>query len=307
MAEVVFTGKFQKPAEAFAVQHLDPTDLNRLASDVLFWIVVIVAAGLAIHFLFSSLPGLFRRKDALSQEGTAMKDAQFKRRDAAQIAYHWVNAAAIVSLVVTGLAIYFGFPGTADYFLWHLWAAWVLLAALVFHIWYTTIRFKHFHRMWVTIQDLRDAMKRIPGFGGAGAGPAPKHGFYKVEQIALHWVLTAIVLGLVITGFILWKPARDVVGPFWMPWGWDAVFVARVLHQIFTFLLVALVVAHVYFAVLVPKEWPRLKSIFTGRVRLSWYLTQHKVSPQLESRAKAIEAGHAQAMPTAGMKGVQKG
>jgi cytochrome b subunit of formate dehydrogenase len=301
MAEATFTGKFQKPAEAFAVQHLDPIDLNRLASDVLFWIVVVVAVGLAVHFLFSSLPDLFRRKEA-----PAMKDAQFKRRDAAQIAYHWVNAAAIVSLTITGLAIYFGVPGTADYFFWHLWAAWVLLAALVFHIWYTTIRFKHFHRMWVTWDDLHNAMKRIPGFGGAGAGPAPKHGFYKVEQIAMHWVLTVLVLGLVITGFILWKPGRDFVGPFWMPWGWDAVFVARVLHQIFTFLLVALVVAHIYFAVLVPKEWPRLKSIFTGRVRLSWYLTQHKVSPQLESRAKAIEAAR-KAAPAAGMQSVPKG
>jgi Ni/Fe-hydrogenase 1 B-type cytochrome subunit len=306
MGEAIFTGKFLKPAEVFAVQHLDPTHLHRLAPEVFYWIVVIVAVGLAIHFIVASLPGLLR-KGGLAKEGTATKEVQVKRRDAAQIAYHWVNAAAIVALTVTGFAIYFGFPDTAGYFLWHLWAAWVLLGALVFHIWYATIRFKHFRRMWVTWDELRETMKRIPGFGGSGAEPAPKHGFYKIEQIAMHWVLTALVLGLVITGFILWKPARDFVGPFWMPWGWDAVFVARVLHQIFTFLLIALVVAHVYFAVLVPQEWPRLKSIFTGRVRLSWYRTQHKVSPQVESRAKAIEAGEAKAMPMPGMTGVQKG
>lgn len=229
-----------------------------------------------------------------------MKDVQLKRRDAAQIAYHWVNAVAIVSLTVTGLAISFGYPNTADLFLWHLWAAWVFLAALVFHIWHTTIRFKHFHRMWVTLQDLGGALKRIPGLGGAGGEPPPKHGFYKVEQIALHWALAGVLLVIVITGFILWKPGRDFVGPFWMPWGWDAVFFARTIHQIFTFFLLALVVAHIYFAVLVPKEWPLLKSIFTGKVSFAWYAKGHRVSPQLEAQAKA----HQLSQPGAAMPGL---
>lgn len=62
MAEAVFTGKFQKPTEAFAVQRLDPTDLNRLTSDVFFWFVVVVVVGLAIHFVLQSLPDLLRRE-----------------------------------------------------------------------------------------------------------------------------------------------------------------------------------------------------------------------------------------------------
>lgn len=236
-----------------------------------------------------------------------MKEVQLKRRDAAQIAYHWVNFAAIASLTVSGLAISFGFSGTADYFMWHLWAAWVFLGALVFHIWHTTIRFKHFDRMWVTLQDLRDTLKRIPGFGGAGGEPPPKHGFYKVEQIALHWALTAVLLVIVITGFILWKPGRDFVGPFWMPWGWDAVFFARILHQVFTFILLAFIIAHVYFAVLVPENWPVLKSIFTGKVLLSWYMKEHRVSPQLEAQAKALETSTRPGAPMTGMGQVEKG
>lgn len=216
-----------------------------------------------------------------------MKDVQLKRRDAAQIAYHWVNAVAIVSLTVTGLAISFGYTNTADLFLWHLWGAWVFLAALVFHIWYSTVRFKHFHRMWASLEDIAGAMKRLPG---ANAEPAPKHGFYKVEQIALHWAFAGVLLVVVITGFILWKPGRDFVGPFWMPWGWDAVFLARTIHQIFTFILIAFVIAHVYFAVLVPKEWPLLKSIFTGKVPYAWYAKEHRVSAQMEAKAKAHES-----------------
>ena len=84
-------------------------------------------------------------------------------------------------------------------------------------------------------------------------------------------------------------------------------FFARVLHQVFTFVLIALVLAHVYFAVLVPKEWPRLKSIFTGRVLFSWYAKEHRVSPQLEAQAKAAAAGRDSSLPVAGIGGVQKG
>ena len=296
MGEAVFTGKFQKTVEAFTLQSLDPTDLNRLASDALFWLVVLTGVFLAAHFVFSALPGL---KGARSEEGS-MKDAQFQRRDAAKILFHWVNFAAIMSLIITGLLMFFGDPDTAGLFAWHLWAVWIFLAGLAFHIWYDTIRFKHFHRMWATLGDLRDAMKRMPGGGGAGAEPAPKHGFYKVEQIAYHWGLAAVVLGLVITGFILWEPARIYVAAFWMPWGWDGIFVARVLHEIFTFLLVAMIVAHVYFAVLVPKNWYLLKSIFDGRVRLSSYVKQHRGSPEFESRVKDLEGA-----PTAGMEEVR--
>ena len=296
-----FSGKFAKTVEAFTVQSLDPTDLNRLASDALFWLVVLTGAFLAVHFVFSALPGL---KGARSEEGS-MKDAQFKRRDAAKILYHWVNFAAIAALITTGLLMFFGDPDTAGLFTWHLWAAWIFLAALAFHIWYDTIRFKHFHRMWATLGDLGDAMKRMPGAGGAGAEPAPKHGFYKVEQIVYHWILAAVVLGLVITGFILWNPSRIYVAAFWMPWGWDGIFVARVLHDIFTFLLVAMIVAHIYFAVAVPKNWYVLKSIFTGLVPLSSYVKQHRGSPEFESRVKDLEGGREQGTPMTGAEGVR--
>ncbi|MBM3580958.1 MAG: hypothetical protein FJX37_03225 [Alphaproteobacteria bacterium] len=62
MAEAIFNGKFQKPTEAFAVQHLDPTELNRLTSDVFLWFAVAVVAGLAVHFVLQSLPDLLRRE-----------------------------------------------------------------------------------------------------------------------------------------------------------------------------------------------------------------------------------------------------
>jgi Ni,Fe-hydrogenase I cytochrome b subunit len=66
-----------------------------------------------------------------------------------------------------------------------------------------------------------------------------------VEQIVFHWVLALDVLGLVITGFILWQPARNIRRAFLDALGLDAIFFARVLHQIFTLGLLVLVLAHV--------------------------------------------------------------
>jgi thiosulfate reductase cytochrome b subunit len=215
---------------------------------------------------------------------------RIQRRDLVQVTYHWVNAAAIAALLVTGLAIYFAVPGTDFYFGWHLWSAWLFLAALIFHIWRDTLVLKNFRRMWISGSELRDAMSRLRIGRAAAESHSPLHSHYKVEQIAFHWVLTAVLLGIVITGFVIWKPGRIFVAPFWMPFGWDAVFVARVLHQFLTFVLIAMIIAHVYFAVLVPKNWPLLNSIFTGRVLLSWYASEHRISPRLRAWLKSSDA-----------------
>ena len=227
---------------------------------------------------------------------------QLRRHDATQITYHWVNFAAIAALSVTGLSIYFGASGTANYFAGHLWAAWVFLVALVIHVWHDTVTLRQLERMWVTRQELSDAIDRLRSARRPGANPAPKHGHYKVEQIVFHWVLALDVLGLVITGFMLWQPARIFVAPFWMPWGWDAIFFARVLHQIFTLGLLVLVLAHVYFALLVPKNRLYLKSMFTGRVPLAPYAEEHRISPRLESHLKSAQ----QSAPVMDAEGVQK-
>ena len=61
-----------------------------------------------------------------------------------------------------------------------------------------------------------------------------------------------------------------------------------------------MILSHIYIAVLVPKNWYVLKSIFTGRVRLSSYVKQHRGSPEFESRVKDLEGA-----PTTGMEGVR--
>lgn len=225
---------------------------------------------------------------------------EIRRRDAAQIAYHWVNFLAIATLTGSGLAIFFGAGDTAGLFAWHLWAAWLLVAALV---WHSTVSLKYLERMWVSRDELKQWIGRLRNARDVKADGA-KDGHYKVEQIVFHWVVGLDVVGLIVTGLILWKPSRMLVAPFWTPWGWDAVFTARLLHDFFTFVLVALVLAHVYFALLVPKNWPLLKSMFTGRVRLSEYAKDHRISPRLQGHLEAEESDQAGVAGAAPLKNV---
>jgi cytochrome b subunit of formate dehydrogenase len=220
-----------------------------------------------------------------------------QRREPAQIAYHWINFASILVLASTGLAIYFGAGSTASLFGWHLWAAWILIAALIFHVWYSTLAWKRFDRMWLSRAELRQAARRL-----TNPGTAVKHRHYKVEQILFHWFIALDVIGLILTGLILWKPGRMLVGPFWLPWGWDAIYAARLLHDLFTLMLVGAVMAHVYFALCVPKNWLLLKSMFTGTVPLDEYAKEHRLSPSVEARVETEreDAGTVRSAPSSG-------
>lgn len=209
---------------------------------------------------------------------------QLQRRDAIQVAYHWVNFVAIVLLTGTGLAIFFGAEGTAGFFAWHLWAAWLLIAALIVHVWYSTVTGGRFDRMWISRADVKESIARLRRSGDAKDS---KHGHYKIEQIIFHWFIAVDVIGLIVTGLILWKPSRMLVAPFWLPWGWDAIYTARLLHDFFTFVLVAAVLAHIYFALCVPKNLHLLKSMFTGRVPLDEYAKEHRLSPRLQEHLES--------------------
>jgi hypothetical protein len=68
----------------------------------------------------------------------------------------------------------------------------------------------------------------------------------------------------VLTGAMLWAPLRALLPLRVLGLGWDVVFFNRVLHGWFTATLLALVLAHVYLAVLVPGNRSRPSSMAPG-------------------------------------------
>ncbi len=199
---------------------------------------------------------------------------RIRRYTPIQVLYHWAIAVGLVVLTVTGLAISFSYPGTAWWFGWHLYAAWLFLLATVVHVWHDTVTLRSFDEMWMTRQTIRDIVARLRSLDRGPDGP--KYGKYAPGQIVFHWLLVLDLLGITLTGFVLWQPSRAYVAPLWLPWGWAAIGYSRLVHQALTYGLVVLVVGHVYFALLVPKNWMFLRSILAGSVNEATYAVRHR-------------------------------
>ena len=183
---------------------------------------------------------------------------------------HWINAFAMVCMVMSGWAIYnaspmfpFTFPAWATVggwlggsIAWHFAAMWLLVAnGLV----YLTHGFAspHFrqHFLPLRLRDvLRDAVRaltfRLPH----------EIGVYNAVQRLLYVVVLLLGVLLVASGLSIWKPVQfswltDLFG------GYDF---ARRVHFAAMAGVVGFVVVHLALVILVPRTLP---SMITGRAR----------------------------------------
>ncbi len=184
-------------------------------------------------------------------------------------AYHWLLAAAVLTLMFTAFAPILGWK-----FEW-LTAHWisgvVLTALVVFHIVRATI-WQDFWAMMIGPSDIRDGLRAA--LAASRGKPAPdKPGKYELAQKLYHWGLAALVLALVVTGCLmlskidtpLWKR-----NPYWLDdstWG-----VVYVVHGLCAMAAIALVLIHIYFAVRPDKLW-LTRSMILGRISRQDYAT----------------------------------
>lgn len=209
--------------------------------DAAFW--ALVAASVLFCLVHAARRSLGRAATPQGAAGAAARHSAFQRF------FHWANATAVAILLISGLAIYgslsLGNLGrtTAFWFAWHLWISPAYAALLVAHVLYEYRAPGHVDEMWP-----------------AGATP----GKYDRAQILFHWAVALNLAALVLTGAMLWKPLRALLPLRLLGLGWEFVFVNRVLHGLFTGTLLALLLAHVYFALLVRDNWPRLRSMVLG-------------------------------------------
>jgi thiosulfate reductase cytochrome b subunit len=177
---------------------------------------------------------------------------------------HWVGAAAMICMILSGWQIYnaspilpFVFPPWATLggwlgagIAWHIAAMWVLMAdGLVYLVW--GLASGHFRADWLPIsgaglrRDLGAAFRFRLG-----------HDIdrYNAVQKLLYWgVLVASVLA-VATGLSIWKPVQ--FGALtWVFGGYD---IARRIHFGLMTGIVAFVVVHVALVALVPATLKRV-------------------------------------------------
>ncbi len=182
---------------------------------------------------------------------------------------HWVNAAAMIVMVMSGWQIYnaspifdFRFPAwmtlggwLAGAIAWHLAAMWVLAANLLVYLVHGIVS-GHFRRdLWPVTpagvwRDLKAALAfRLPH--------AP--GRYNSVQRLLYGAVVLLTLLAVASGLAIWKPVQ--LQPLTaLMGGFDT---ARVVHFLAMTGIVGFFILHVLLVLLVPRTLPPM--ILGGR------------------------------------------
>lgn len=183
---------------------------------------------------------------------------------------HWVNAVAMVCMVLSGWGIYnasplfgFAFPRWATLggwlgaaIAWHFAVMWLLVVnGLLYFAW--GIASGHFRRVLLPVSpaavrdDLRLAVTlRLPH----------RPGRYNAVQRLLYWAVLGCGVLVVVSGLAIWKPVQlqeltAVLG------GYEA---ARYVHFVAMAGIVAFILVHLLLVAIVPRTLPPM---ITGRAR----------------------------------------
>jgi len=202
--------------------------------------------------------------------------------DAVQRLFHWSNFVALGIMTLTGMALFIpglfkpllepiGINGLTDKIYWHVAFAWIILALIAVHVIWDTLVTRGWWNIWPTHRDFSDARTRARNFLGL-THAYPRSPKYDIFMKTFHWVLTVSLTVLGVTGLYFWNPYGLFPGL-----SYQTEFLFRIAHDLFAFLLVGLIIGHVYFALL-PVNWPVLKGMLAGFITSDDYLKHFGVT-----------------------------
>jgi len=186
---------------------------------------------------------------------------------------HWINALAILVMITSGWKIYnasplfdFAFPDEitlggwlAGALQWHFAAMWLFVLNGLAYVVYGIVS-GHFRRKLLPLSPL-GVLRDV----GAAFRGRLSHGdltVYNAAQRAAYLALIFLLIVLVLSGLVLWKPVQFY---------WYGQFIgdyegAQLLHFFAMAGVFFIVVVHIVMVALVPRTFP---SMFTGRIRRS--------------------------------------
>ncbi len=207
----------------------------------LLWLVIVAAfIAIAAHAIFEATQ---KRGDKPSSEGERVT-----RHDAIDRAFHWVMAASIFVLLITGI-----FPIIGLEFAWleiHWIAGIVLTVVVAFHILRSFTQ--DLGSMAVGPSDLKEALDGTT-----------KPGKYSPAQKSMHAVVTILTLLVIISGIIMFL---QIDTPWWERSNTMAESTLGMwffIHGISTLGLIAVICLHIYFA-LRPEKLFYTRSMIKG-------------------------------------------
>ena len=174
---------------------------------------------------------------------------------------HWINAAAIVVMVMSGWRIYdasplFGFSFPREITLggwlggalqWHFAAMWLVVVNTIVYLGYGVVS-GHFRRSFFPItvlSVLRDIASALRG------RLSHKVGVYNSVQRVSYVGVTAAIVMTILSGLAIWKPTQFKALAFLMG-GYEG---GRLVHFVGMATIVAFVVIHLALVLIVPSTF----------------------------------------------------
>ncbi len=158
-------------------------------------------------------------------------------------------------------------PTSVDvYRIIHRFAAGILVVLAVFHVSYHMFAIRK-SSIWVSLRDIREAIGLFKYYLGLTADK-PRLGFHNpTEKILVYWLMAVwFMLFMGGSGFVLMFPS------YFSAWTHEW---ALVIHDMFFYLIVGVLVAHFYMTVLYKEYRPLLEGIFTTGLISTKFIKEH--------------------------------
>jgi cytochrome b subunit of formate dehydrogenase len=248
----------------------------RLPTEIAFLVVLLFITAYAVHWFRRA----FREGSPTGPSRTVVDVPinRVKAYDLIQRLFHWTNFVVLGIMVLTGISIFlpgpfypilslFGMTSTGAVVATHTAFVWALLVLIIIHVVWDTAVARGWANIWVGKTDVIDLKKRAENFLGISK-EYPREGKYDFFMKSFHWGLTVSLIALGITGIYFMNPLPSLVP---IPnLGYETEYIFRLVHDFFAFLLVGLVIGHIYFAIL-PVNWPVLGEIVIGTISREFY------------------------------------
>ena len=239
-----------------------------------------------------------------STAASAKIPEQIVRHNSAARMFHWVMAASMLVLLVTGF-----FPIIGLEFAWldiHWIAGLILILCILYHIVHASF-FLDFWSIWILPGDLKEAVERTKRQFGQKADVG-KHGKYPLDHKLYHLAVSVFGVIVSVTGLLMMMRVVNPIVPLNDAYYTDATWgLVYVLHGLSSVLFVTLTITHIYFAVRPEKLWIT-KAMIWGTVSREDYLAHHDPKrwdvtppkPKVKPRAKPKAKGPAVPKPASG-------
>ena len=216
-------------------------------------------------------PGRDLESETMIQPGDAIqpgKPPTVRRYGPLARLNHWIVAASLIALALSGLALYHPwlffltniFGGGQNTRAFHPWIGVVLFVSF----------FVFFAQLWRANLPNKVDLVWMSKFKDVIAGnedALPEIGKYNAGQKMVFWSMSALILVLIVTGLVIWQEYFNVYTAI------DSQRLAAVVHAAAAILIILIWITHVYASVWIQGT---MRAMTRGSVTAGWAYRHHR-------------------------------